>query len=70
MDCHKVLCAECVTEWDGINYCARCLARRGRRLRSRRSWPGLLLILAVCAGLFWISTRLMVWSGVLAASLL
>ena len=68
MSCAAAVCQECATTWDGINYCAPCLARRGRALEDRRTWPALVLLVAACAGLLWLGASLMVWAGALAAS--
>jgi hypothetical protein len=70
MSCSRAVCQECATTWDGVNHCAACLARLGRAQPTRRSWPGVLLVVIVSAGLFWVATQLMVWTGALAASLL
>lgn len=70
MSCGTAVCQECATTWDGINYCALCLTRRGRVAESRRTWPSLVLVVAASAGLLWLGARLMVWAGALAASFL
>jgi hypothetical protein len=64
------VCQECATTWDGINYCAACLARRRQAAGPRSSFLGLLVVLGAAAGLFWIVARLMVWASVLAVELL
>jgi hypothetical protein len=69
MSCHKGVCQECATTWDGINYCTKCLAERRKAAAPRRSWPGVVLVAVTAAGLFWIVPRLMVWSGVNALDL-
>jgi hypothetical protein len=40
MSCRKLLCQECTTQWEGINYCGTCVgslaaapARRSRPIR-------------------------------------
>jgi hypothetical protein len=70
MSCSRAVCQECATTWDGVNHCAACLALLARAQPARRSWPGVLLVVTASAGLFWVATRLMVWTGALAASLL
>ena len=35
MECRRVVCEECATDWQGINYCAPCLARKAAGGRSR-----------------------------------
>jgi hypothetical protein len=70
MSCRKVLCDECATQWDGINYCSRCLQARGTAARTRTAWlPGLLMVVVIGTLLFF-HARLMVWMGVLVAPLL
>ena len=69
MQCAKSLCQECATQWDGIWYCATCLAgRRSGPVRRSRVGGWIALIAASLAILFF-STRLMVWMGVLLAGL-
>jgi hypothetical protein len=69
MECRKVVCAECATDWDGINYCASCLARRRSARREGRLLPGVVALAAACALLLFATVRLMVWTGVFAAGL-
>ena len=61
MTCGKTVCQECATEWDGINYCVACLS--GQRKATRLSSPALgwILLVAACAGLFFIARWAMVW---------
>ena len=70
MACRKVVCQECATEWEGINYCAACLAER-RRVSQASSpavaWVGVALAVGL---LFFLSLRLMVWAGVFVMGLL
>jgi hypothetical protein len=69
MSCRKAVCQECATTWDGIHYCAACLAGRRRPARGRGDWVGLLAVLTAAVALFWTLTRLMAWAGVLAVQL-
>ena len=69
MSCRKVVCQECATEWDGINYCVACLAARRGASRGESSTFGLLLAVGVGVVLFFLAARLMVWVGVLATEL-
>jgi ferric-dicitrate binding protein FerR (iron transport regulator) len=69
MSCRKAVCQECATTWDGIHYCAGCLAARRRATRRRSDWVGFVAVVAAGAALFWALTRLMAWAGVLAVSL-
>ena len=70
MSCHRAVCQECATTWEGINYCTPCLARQRRSRTAVTPWIGWILVLGAAAGLFWAVTRLMVWAGVLAADVL
>jgi hypothetical protein len=70
MSCHRAVCQECATTWEGINYCAPCLARRRRPTRPGTPWAGWLLVLGAAVGLFWVVTHLMVWAGVLVGDIL
>jgi len=69
MTCRKAVCQECATTWDGIHYCAGCLAERRSPARGRADWLGLVGVVAAAAALFWLVSRLMVWAGVLALQL-
>lgn len=70
MSCGKLVCGECATEWDGVNYCVTCLkARRGGD--ARRTSPLVSLGLAVaCVAFFVASTEVMLWLAALLAQLL
>ncbi len=57
VECRNVICAECSTQFEGINRCASCLARRHASLRvtgERRSWTvgNVLLALLSIGGVF------------------
>ena len=67
MSCGKVVCQECATRFDDINYCVRCLARRGHSTGERASIVTWTLVLAASAGLFYLGPRLMVWGTALMA---
>ena len=70
MECRKVLCAECATDWDGINYCDTCLGRRRVAMRSARRLPGWVALALGSALLLFAAARLMVWTVVFWARLL
>lgn len=41
VECHRVICRECTTQFEGINRCASCLSQRLRALEQspeRREW--------------------------------
>jgi Ca2+/Na+ antiporter len=69
MACRRVVCGECATEWDGINYCAACLAARRREVVRRTNFLGFVAMLLATALLFIVASRLAVWLGVLVVSL-
>ena len=53
MTCRKVVCVECATRWDGINYCLPCLAaRRSSSLRGTSVVGALAWLLLTSAFLF------------------
>lgn len=68
MSCRLVVCQECATTRDGINFCRPCLAKsHGAAVapgRWRRPLAGLVMV-AISAGLFLLCAQLMVWSVVL-----
>ncbi len=70
MSCRKAVCQECATTWDGIHYCAPCLAKQRRATRGRSDWAAFLAVVAASAGLFWALVRLMPWAGVLAVEVM
>ena len=69
MQCRKTLCQECATQWDGIWYCAGCLAAQRGGTAQRSNVVGWLLLVAASLTFLFLSTRVMVWSGVLLAGL-
>lgn len=49
VECRQVICQECTTQFEGINRCARCLAKRlaeSRQIPPRREWTSGNLLLA------------------------
>jgi len=41
VECRNVICAECTTQFEGINRCAKCLAKRlaeAKKLVERNDW--------------------------------
>ena len=60
-------CAECATEWEGINYCHTCLAQvRGKTSNHRgRLLP--LVTAGLTIGLAYLLTRVMAWAAVFAS---
>jgi hypothetical protein len=35
VECRKVICAECTTQFEGINRCAQCLAKLAPKLKPK-----------------------------------
>jgi hypothetical protein len=67
VECRRVICSECTTQFEGVNRCASCLQARLARARGlppREDWsvPGVLQALAatasVWAGLWWVARLL------------
>ncbi len=69
MSCKTTLCQECATQWDGIWHCTACLSKKRAATRSRSPVAGWLAVATASAALFYLSIRVMVWSGVLLAGL-
>lgn len=63
MSCRKVLCDECATPWDGINYCSRCLRERARTGGDSAAWATALLLGVAVAGLALAHAHVMTWMG-------
>ena len=61
MNCRKTVCQECATEWDGINYCVRCLAGRRRASGERSSVGGWILVGGFSTLLLYLAQQAMVW---------
>ena len=67
MTCAKALCQECVTQWDGIWYCAACLAaKRGAKVERSPVFSWVAVVLITAAMLFG-GARLMVWTAAVIA---
>ena len=70
MACRKVVCEECATQWDGINYCVACLARRRAKAVAKSPvLPWLGWGVATIA-LGWLAVRIMVFTGALLAEMM
>lgn len=65
MSCRKVICQECATEWEGINYCTACLARRRKATATRVPVLGWVAVLVACGVLFYAAQKAMVWGSAL-----
>jgi hypothetical protein len=50
VECRRVICTECTTQFEGINRCAKCLAARlaeAKKLVERNDWSAGSLFLAL-----------------------
>ena len=57
VECRRVICTECTTQFEGINRCSGCLEQRlhqTRSLATRREWTvGNVLLALTGMGLVW-----------------
>lgn len=57
VECRHVICTECTTQFEGINRCAQCLAKRlkaATTLQGRRDFSaGNLMLALLCAAVLW-----------------
>lgn len=67
MRCRKIVCTECSTRWEGINYCVPCLSARRAAAEERSSATGVLAWLVVTAGTLFAAVHLIAWVGILLA---
>jgi hypothetical protein len=67
VECRRVICSECTTQFEGINRCARCLQARLAQVRglvARNDWSPLGVLQALGAagvlygGLWWLAHAL------------
>ncbi|GHG74910.1 hypothetical protein [Comamonas sp. JC664] len=61
VECRRVICRECTTQFEGINRCASCLAQRLEALEGpgeRREWSAANVALALLG-------MALVWGGIL-----
>ncbi len=71
MECRDVVCQECATTRDGINYCRACLAKRRTADARGHSWLAMLSwvgMACVAVGMLWAAGRFMVWGMIMVAS--
>ncbi len=65
--CGKRICAACATPWEGRQYCASCLASRGRVAGGERAaWGWVGMGLAVLVLLFAVTALRPLLAGLLA----
>ncbi|ADO70911.1 hypothetical protein [Stigmatella aurantiaca] len=64
VECRRVICRECTTQFEGINRCARCLEQRLKVLEgpaARQEWTmGNALLALTSAGVLFIGLRLLI----------
>ncbi|QAT86871.1 hypothetical protein EJ065_5337 [Corallococcus coralloides] len=64
VECRRVICRECTTQFEGINRCASCLDTRRKALEGpppRSEWSVAHVVLALVG-------VVLVWGGVLLAA--
>ncbi|SEK54898.1 MULTISPECIES: hypothetical protein [Stigmatella] len=63
VECRRVICRECTTQFEGINRCARCLEQRLQVLKGpapRQDWTvGNVLLALTSAAVLFIGLRLL-----------
>ena len=69
MSCHKPLCQECATQWDGIWHCAKCLAAKRGSTKIASHFGGWISLLFSSLLLLYVSARVMVWAGALLSGM-
>ena len=68
MSCRKVVCGECATRWEGINYCLPCLSQRRGAAQSGTSVMAALSWLLLTSALLFTAVHVLAWMGVFLAS--
>ncbi len=68
MRCRTVLCQECAASFEGIFYCAQCMAARRRAAAFPRAPFGWVLMVLATLLLLVLHARAAVWTGALLAS--
>ena len=70
MSCRKLLCQECTTQWEGINYCGACVGKlAASSVRRSRALP-LALMVTFAVAMAVALVRLAVGIGVYLAGML
>ncbi|MDY7225497.1 hypothetical protein [Hyalangium rubrum] len=63
VECRRVICRECTTQFEGINRCASCLEKRLKVLEGpavRADWsPGNVVLALMTVGIFYGGLRLL-----------
>ncbi len=71
MACRQVVCQDCATTWDGINFCRPCLAARNAATTAHNAWMTrfhFLIQIALCAVGLAVTARMAAWSLALLRS--
>jgi hypothetical protein len=63
VECRRVICRECTTQFEGINRCASCLEKRRKALEGpaeRREWSvGNVLLALIGAAVLYVSVLIL-----------
>ena len=69
MSCRKILCHECTTQWEGINYCRKCVGALATAPVVRATPIRLILMVVISAALAFLLVRVAVGLGVYIAGM-
>jgi hypothetical protein len=69
MSCRKLLCQECTSLWEGINYCGECAGALARPAQQRASRGGMIVMLVFTITIAIALIRVAVGMGALLAGL-
>lgn len=69
MSCRKILCHECTTQWEGINYCRACVGALAAAPVAGTTPFRLIVMVAVTAALAVVLIRVAVGLGVYLAGM-
>ncbi len=69
MSCRKLLCQECATNWEGINYCRACVGKLAARPVQRSRGFGAALMIVFTIAMAVALMRLAVGIGVYLAGM-
>jgi hypothetical protein len=67
--CRKPICQECATEWDGIQHCPRCLARRRGSAPGGGSWTGWAVLAAAITAAVALLPAVIAWTVAVLGSI-
>ncbi len=69
MSCRKLLCQECTTEWEGINYCRGCVGALAAKPVKRSRPVGAIAMTLLTIAMAVVLMRLAVGLGVALAGM-